>query len=119
MLKVVKFNLPVNDNAGKSLAINHAALKKDLARSFGGFTAYEGQGGWIDKKTGELFDEAVRVYEVAIRVDQWCDFSRVCDFHARKAGQWASYLVDFDGNALVNDLRDAVAPTALRLVQEA
>lgn len=47
-------------------ARGHNRLRKRFAELFGGWTETEGRGGWIND-AGELEDEQVRVYNVAVR----------------------------------------------------
>lgn len=56
--------LPIQGNDGTDLSAAHAALAKDICRTFGGATISEARGMWIDP-TGRLFDEPVRQYAVA------------------------------------------------------
>jgi hypothetical protein len=47
----------------------HDALARKLAGTFGGYTASDADGGWIDD-TGKLVQERVRVYVIAMPCDE-------------------------------------------------
>eukprot|EP01037_Dinobryon_pediforme_P019097 gene19097-19456_t len=65
-LAVSSINLPVAMNDGRSAAFANRWLAGKLCKEFGGCTVTEGRGMWVSDD-GELFDEAVNVYQVAHR----------------------------------------------------
>lgn len=67
-MKLGKIILPLNDNAGTPLVVEHAELRLKLVDRFGGFTAYEGLGGWLNN--GSTQTEPVMIYDVAMHQDQ-------------------------------------------------
>ena len=109
MMKVVKFNLPMQDNNHNTLEAEHAAVQRDLVRRYGGFTATEGLGGWQDEESGNVHVEKVRIYEVALDLTVPMPFTRFLElvrFHGAKCRQLAVYAVDPDNTAIILNLRD-------------
>ena len=65
MLRETRIILPLRTNDGKPLDWLHARLKRQLAEKFGGYTAFQSFGGWVDPKSGKLIEEASVTYDVA------------------------------------------------------
>lgn len=63
--------LPMYDNDGHSLEHVHTYLKQQLCLAFGGYTAIKSFGGWMDRKTGKLYEEEGTAYDIA------CDDTQV------------------------------------------
>lgn len=66
---IAQLTLPSEDNDGQSLSSVHRTLKTQLATSFGGYTAFETGGGWVDEN-GQLVEEDGTTYQVALKPDQ-------------------------------------------------
>lgn len=65
--RLAQIVLPKADNDGKSLVWVHEMLQKRLCEAYGGFTAVDSYGGWIDPKDGKLYKEEGVLYSVAVR----------------------------------------------------
>jgi hypothetical protein len=100
---VAQLNLPLLDNAKRPMPQVHLGLVRSLIAAFGGATSTDGRGYWVDEKTGELFDETVRIYTVAIERHQSRQFLKIAQHFARKADQLALYTV-IDGKAEITAL---------------
>jgi hypothetical protein len=102
-MKLAQINLPVSDNEGRPLDIQHEDLADTLCAVFGGCTVTDGVGMWKDG--GKLYREPVRVYQVA--TPNPADYHIVREI-ARKAGIAADQLAvffAFDGKPEILDLR--------------
>lgn len=64
-MREARIILPVLDNNGQSLVHAHDYLKRQLCLLFGGYTATASYGGWIDQKTGKLYEEQGTAYDIA------------------------------------------------------
>jgi hypothetical protein len=89
--------LPVNGNDGEPLLQVHVALRKALVQEFGGFTAVDGAGGWVNAD-GVLVSEPVTVYDVAGDYPMNYALRSIAAEFATLAGQDCVYCRDFDGN---------------------
>jgi len=58
--------LPKNGNSGESLDSVHAYMRQSLCHHFGGFTALDSFGGWIDPATGAEYLEAGITYQTGM-----------------------------------------------------
>lgn len=88
-----KLILPVKNNEGIDLLETHRDLKNLLVRNYGGCTISNAVGCWEDKKSGQVFDEAVIIYQVAISnniIDKE-QFKSFAIEYGKKAGQLAVY----------------------------
>ena len=101
-LRIAQITLPSEDNEGKSLAFAHKSLKLELARTFGGFTAYETAGGWVNPE-GELIEEDGTTYQVAFPLEQMGLIVSLAHQAGRMAHQQAVFYV-VDGVAYVDNL---------------
>ena len=63
---VASIVLPKIGNNGESLDSAHAFIKKSLCNHFGGFTAFDSFGGWIDPETGKEYLEAGITYQTGM-----------------------------------------------------
>ena len=59
-MQKVEIIIPQTNNSGESLGAVIAGVKTNLCNLFGGYTAFEAQGGWVSD-SGELFEEPVVV----------------------------------------------------------
>lgn len=58
--------LPKLGNEGEDLSAAHMLIKRELCRAFGGFTALDSFGGWIDPETGVEYLEAGITYQTGM-----------------------------------------------------
>jgi hypothetical protein len=65
-LYLAQMVLPKLGNNGESLATAHAFVRQSFCHHFGGFTALDSFGGWIDPATGAEFLEAGLTYQVGM-----------------------------------------------------
>lgn len=65
-MRLAQIILPERDNDGESLEGVHAQLRKQLAEKFGGYTALKTVGGWIDQRSGKLFEEIGTTYQIGM-----------------------------------------------------
>ena len=49
--------LPVNDNVGMPIPLEHKALGRALLEKFGGYSRSECVGSWLDRETGIVHDD--------------------------------------------------------------
>ena len=60
----VQLNLPTTTNSGKSTKKQLNQLEIETCEKFGGVTAFNGVGKWVDKN--KLYFDKLRIYQVAI-----------------------------------------------------
>jgi hypothetical protein len=99
-MKEAKIILPVYPermSMGEATKL-HGHLQKRLATTFGGFTATEGDGGWIDD-AGKLITERVRVYVVANQGDEGeaAKLRNIARWLAKESGEDCIYIRYADG----------------------
>lgn len=63
--RIAQIILPKSDNDGKSLTWVHSQYQKTFCIVFGGFTAYDVQGGWMNDE-GKLFNDESIAYHIAM-----------------------------------------------------
>lgn len=63
---IAQIVLPKIANDGASIDHAHAFLKTELCRKFGGFTALESTGGWIDPESGKAYLEPGITYQTGM-----------------------------------------------------
>ena len=107
-MRISSFILPQNDNAGESLADIHAALRAQLCATFGGFTACESLGGWIDPKSMKCYTEAGIRYDIACNPSDHVKLDSIAIFYGRMANQVAM-MVCHDGNVTFHDIAEREA----------
>lgn len=90
--------------ADGSLNAVNRELRRELAQRFGGYTMTTGQGGWVSP-TGELVEEPVAIYDVAIRdgAVERDDLWQLAHVYRGKAKQEAVYLRFPDGRVFLVD----------------
>jgi hypothetical protein len=64
-MREARIILPFAENGGKDITFAHETLARELASTFGGFTAFNVQGGWVNGE-GKLYLDAGRAYDVAM-----------------------------------------------------
>lgn len=101
-LRIAQITIPTEDNEGKSLALVHMGLKRELATAFGGYTAFETGGGWIDPN-GKLVEEDGTTYQVAFPLERMGEIVSLAHQAGRLAKQQAVFYV-IDGVAYVDNL---------------
>jgi hypothetical protein len=69
-----------------------------IASRFGGFTAWRGNGGWVNGD-GELIQEDVRIVDVAVDAPQAVEYLHgLAQAYAAMADEECVYLRDTEGN---------------------
>lgn len=63
--RIAQIILPKQDNDGKSLTWAHDIYQKAFCSAFGGFTAYDVRGGWMNDK-GILYQDESVSYHIAM-----------------------------------------------------
>jgi hypothetical protein len=63
MLREARIVMPHGDTAASIMA--HNTLRRQLAKAFGGFTCFRGEGGWVDGN-GNLIRDNVMIYDIAM-----------------------------------------------------
>lgn len=114
-MKIATLTLPQSDNHGAPLNDVHAALQADIVDSFGGFTAFYGNGAWRDESTGKLYFEAVTVYSIAMDAahSNRAKLSSLARFHGHVAGQIAVLIVHANGDSEFVDSSGKLALAAV------
>lgn len=113
--------LPKLDNDGRPLDSVHFALELDLMEAFGGFTASDARGGWIDADDGKTYrDESVR-YSIAADFEARGGRNRrrlenIAGRYAREARQVSVYVRHADGEVVLCaalEAREGFGPDSL------
>lgn len=76
---------------------HHEAMRRQFIKAFGGYTAQVGNGGWMDPATGEIIDEPVVIYDVAIKPGENVKLYLIARDTAKALGQKAVYIRYPDG----------------------
>lgn len=63
--RIAQIILPKSDNDGKSLTWVHSQYQKTFCIVFGGFTAYDIRGGWMDD-SGRIYQDESVSYHIAM-----------------------------------------------------
>lgn len=99
-MREARIILPVVGNNGEDISQAHEALEVELAQCFGGYTVYEGRGGWVTPE-GDLQREDVRIYDVAMSGDNgsgyWSNLENIAMRTKLRAGQRSIYVRGPDG----------------------
>lgn len=66
--RIAQIILPKFDNDGKSLTWQHEQYQKAFCACFGGYTAYDVRGGWMNDNGNMFHDESVS-YHIAMNDD--------------------------------------------------
>jgi hypothetical protein len=114
-MREARIILPRTDNAGHSVYHVHMLLRTRLARTFGGYTATEVSGGWIDGN-GKLYHDDSYAYDVAIPDGKPADIGysvsmlRDIAIEAGKlAGQKSVYVRYPEGTVQIIDVPETVS----------
>lgn len=96
--RIAQIILPKADNDGKSLVWVHELLQHKLCAAFGGFTAIDSFGGWVDPKTDKLYKEDGVLYNVAVRgYSDAFTLRQIAAWALQEAKQEAIFVVFGDG----------------------
>ena len=63
--RIAQIILPKFDNDGNSLVWHHQTYQKAFAYHYGGFTAYDVRGGWMNED-GKMFHDESVAYHIAM-----------------------------------------------------
>ena len=96
----VQLNLPTTTNSGKSTKKQLNQLEIETCEKFGGVTAFNGVGKWVDKN--KLYFDKLRIYQVAIEKKDKKKFLAMCKKYARKTKQKAYYVVINNKPKIIN-----------------
>ena len=92
----------------------HNTLRRQLAASFGGFTCFRGEGGWVDPD-GNLIHDDVTIYDIAIDADRDAPFELLHRFavEAGRALEQDSVYIRYPNNIVeIAKVEPAVAVDA-------
>ena len=64
-MDIAQINFPINDNDGVKLKAP-LLIQKELCAQFGGCTAYDGAGSWINER-GTLYAEPFKIIQTAFK----------------------------------------------------
>ncbi len=103
-MREASFILPLANNEGRPVRAAHAAVERELASTFGGFSFRPITGAW--REGGKLYRDKSREYIVAA---DWTPALKaklrlIAEGAGRKAGQLAIYIKDASGNAEIVSL---------------
>ena len=96
----VQLNLPTKTNSGKSTKKQLNQLEIETCEKFGGVTAFNGVGKWVDKN--KLYFDKLRIYQVAIEKKDKKEFLAMCKKYAIKTKQKAYYVVINNKPKIIN-----------------
>ena len=96
----VQLNLPTTTNSGKSTKKQLNQLEIETCEKFGGVTAFNGVGKWVDKN--KLYFDKLRIYQVAIEKKDKKEFLAMCKKYAIKTKQKAYYVVINNKPKIIN-----------------
>jgi hypothetical protein len=116
-LQVLEFMVPTHRNNGS--LINHADFDAYLGQRFGGYTKLAvATGFWKDENIGQVFEETVIPYRVAVReLDVESAISEIAPYIATEYDQNAVYIGRV-GTAVIREYRaDNDAADFLKFMQ--
>jgi hypothetical protein len=96
----VQLNLPTTTNSGKSTKKQLNQLEIETCEKFGGVTAFNGVGKWVDKN--KLYFDKLRIYQVAIEKKDKKKFLAMCKKYGKLTKQLAIYIVINNKPKLIN-----------------
>lgn len=70
--RIAQIILPKFDNDGKTLAWQHEQYQKAFCHCFGGYTAYDVRGGWMNDN-GRVFNDESVSFHIAMHDDESSD----------------------------------------------
>lgn len=95
-MRIGRIILPMQDNNGEPMPLVHAELRHRLVSRFGGFTSYEGFGGWAN--AGVVQQEPVVIYDVALSLCQADVLRSIARQVGREARQKSMMIALPDGD---------------------
>jgi len=96
----VQLNLPTTTNNGKSTKKQLNQLEIETCEKFGGVTAFNGVGKWVDKN--KLYFDKLRIYQVAIEKKDKKEFVTMCKKYGKLTKQLAIYIVINNKPKIIN-----------------
>ena len=96
----VQLNLPTTTNSGKSTKKQLNQLEIETCEKFGGVTAFNGVGKWVDKN--KLYFDKLRIYQVAIEPKNKKEFVAMCKKYGKLTKQLAIYIVINNKPKIIN-----------------
>ena len=96
----VQLNLPTTTNSGKSTKKQLNQLEIETCEKFGGVTAFNGVGKWVDKN--KLYFDKLRIYQVAIEKKDKKEFVAMCKKYGKLTKQLAIYIVINNKPKIIN-----------------
>ncbi len=96
----VQLNLPTTTNGGKSTKKQLNQLEIETCEKFGGVTAFNGVGKWVDKN--KLYFDKLRIYQVAIEKKDKKEFVAMCKKYGKLTKQLAIYIVINNKPKIIN-----------------
>jgi len=96
----VQLNLPTTTNTGKSTKKQLNQLEIETCEKFGGVTAFNGVGKWVDKN--KLYFDKLRIYQVAIEKKDKKEFVAMCKKYGKLTKQLAIYIVINNKPKIIN-----------------
>lgn len=96
----VQLNLPTTTNSGKSTKKQLNQLEIETCEKFGGVTAFNGVGKWVDKN--KLYFDKLRIYQVAIEQKDKKKFLAMCKKYGKLTKQLAIYIVINNKPKIIN-----------------
>jgi len=96
----VQLNLPTTTNSGKSTKKQLNQLEIETCEKFGGVTAFNGVGKWVDKN--KLYFDKLRIYQVAIEKKEKKEFVAMCKKYGKLTKQLAIYIVINNKPKIIN-----------------
>ena len=96
----VQLNLPTTTNSGKSTKKQLNQLEIETCEKFGGVTAFDGVGKWVDKN--KLYFDKLRIYQVAIEKKDKKKFLTMCKKYGKLTKQLAIYIVINNKPKIIN-----------------
>ena len=96
----VQLNLPTTTNSGKSTKKQLNQLEIETCEKFGGVTAFNGVGKWVDKN--KLYFDKLRIYQVAIEKKDKKEFVTMCKKYGKLTKQLAIYIVINNKPKIIN-----------------
>lgn len=91
-------------HSAHSMSALHGELVQRLIALYGGVTAQDAEGYWVDPSDGALVREPVLVYDVAIDTSYplaWNNFSRLAVDFAGRMRQKSAYVRDWRGRVFI------------------
>ena len=97
---LAQLNLPTTTNSGKSTKKQLNQLEIETCEKFGGVTAFNGVGKWVDKN--KLYFDKLRIYQVAIEKKNKKEFVAMCKKYGKLTKQLAIYIVINNKPKIIN-----------------